>query len=75
MHIIYSQISNITLLNIILSKPEQSSGWIKSEQKANYEFDNFSVEPIVWVRGRHESESGQIMLKKQNQSKVVVESE
>ena len=26
------------------------------------------------MRGRHESESGQIMLKKQNQSKVVVES-
>ena len=28
------------------------------------EYDSFSVEPIIWVRRGHESESGQMVLKK-----------
>ena len=45
-------------------KPEIPFASFEREKRILKEYDSFSVEPTIWVRRGHESESGQMVLKK-----------
>ena len=59
-----SKASNIFFSRSLILSPQLST-W--ASLQANWKwrvYDSFSVEPIIWVRRGHESESGQMVLKK-----------